>query len=240
MQYDFTLLAGEAKQYEVKGRFIKYKSGLGMIRVRMSKGGYVDLLPGQGVNHVDYENFIITDKSGAGNTGVVLAGDYAFQDDRITGTVDVVDGGKSRTLANTAFQGTTAGLSNAGEYPHAQLWNPVSSTKRLIVKQVFMSSTVQQQVALVFHNAALTSLTATAQSKLANAASSVAETRSQSSATLLGIGAGFVAPYLAASGNMVVTFTEPIILLPGWGLVLRGGVVASQINAAFEFIEELL
>jgi hypothetical protein len=240
MQYDFTLLAGESKQNEVKGKFIKYKSGLGMIRVRMSKGGYVDLLPGQGVNNVDYENFIITDKSGAANTGVVLAGNYDFRDDRITGTVDVVDGGKTRTLANIAFQGTTAGNSAAGEYPHAQLWNPPASTKRLIVKQVFMSSTQAQQVALVFYNVALAGFSANSQSKLANAAASITETRSMSSPTLLGIGAGFVAPYLAASGNMVVTFTEPIIVLPGWGLVLRGGLVASQINVAFEFIEELL
>ncbi|MCL6484930.1 MAG: hypothetical protein I4O49_12305, partial [Janthinobacterium lividum] len=103
MQYDFNLSPGGAQNLDVKGRFFKYRSGTGAIRVRASKGGYVDLLPGQGVRGFDFESLTVADRSGANNVGVLIVGDFDFQDDRIAGTVDVVDGGRTRTLAGIAF-----------------------------------------------------------------------------------------------------------------------------------------
>lgn len=91
MQYDFTLAAGAAQSFDVVGKFIKYQHGTGMIRVRMSMGEYVDLLPGQGVFSVDYTRFTVTDRSGANNVGALLAGDFDFRDSRISGAVEVND-----------------------------------------------------------------------------------------------------------------------------------------------------
>lgn len=92
MQYDFNLEANGSQFIDVKGRFFKYKNGTGKIRVRNSTGGYIDLLPGQGVNGLNYSSLSITDLTGAQNTGYLLAGDYEFSDSTVTissGTVAV-------------------------------------------------------------------------------------------------------------------------------------------------------
>lgn len=238
MQYDFSLLAGEARQYEVKGRFIKYKAGTGMIRVRMSKGGYVDLLPGQGVRDVDFENFIITDKSGAANSGVVLAGDYAFQDDRITGTVDVVDGGKARTVGNIACMGYGFCPALASNYAYIQLFNPAGSGRNVFVGQVsfYSSGTVVSGVAMGAYNVALTALVRNGVRKNLAAGSSLMEVRSKNDTVSL------IGTLMGAMDKMLKSqkLLEPIMIPPGFGLVIQNSTLAEDIGATFEYFEELL
>jgi hypothetical protein len=130
MQYDFTLNANGGGQVEATGEYVKYKSGLGAIRVKFSTGGYVDLTPGQGIRVQKRFNSInITDRSGNANQGVLVVGDVEFQDDTIVGVVSIVDGAKNSTLSKNCFLGNTACGALAGNYSMVNLINPVGNTK---------------------------------------------------------------------------------------------------------------
>jgi hypothetical protein len=140
MQYDFNLTPGGGMKIDVKGRFFKYRSGTGPIRVRASRGGYVDLMPGQGVNNHDFDSLIISDLSMAINAGIIIAGDFDFRDDRITGTVDVLDGGWDRVVSGRAFSGAVAITPSENHYSTISLFNPESSQSRVMLQQMIVSS----------------------------------------------------------------------------------------------------
>lgn len=237
MQYDFQLTPLGGQIINTKGRFFKYRVGTGLIRVKLTDGAVIDLLPGQGVSNRNFESIEITDKSGAANVGTILAGDFDFRDERITGTVEVVDGGKARTIAGQAFMGGTALVSNAAQKPYVQLINNTAN-KRVTVKAIVLSTTTSQQLGFCVYSTSLGTLAGAAPSKLAGGAAASAELRTQSDAAVLG-GAAFVAPYVTANVPFTFTFQEPLVLLPGQGLIVRGSVDNTYLGAHFEFTEEL-
>jgi hypothetical protein len=91
MQYDLNLLPNGSQRLEVSGRFFKYVSGAGKIRVTTSKGAVIDLIVGQGVWGEEFSSLVVQDRSGAANVGVLLAGNYDFRDDTvaINGAINV-------------------------------------------------------------------------------------------------------------------------------------------------------
>ena len=130
MQYDFSLTAGGAQSFDVVGKFIKYQYGTGLIRVRMSMGEYVDLMPGQGVFSVDYTRFTVTDRSGAGNNGALLAGDFVFRDSTITGSVEVKD------IIGAACQyKSVGGATVVGSDVAVPFVTPAQNTNGIIVRE---------------------------------------------------------------------------------------------------------
>jgi hypothetical protein len=239
MQYDFTLVAGGGQPIDVKGRFFKYKSGSGLIRVSTDKGGFVDLLPGQGIRNTEFSRLVVSDRTGSGGYGVLIAGDFDFQDDRISGTVDVVDGGKSRTLANMAFMGVPTIGALAGNYSHAQIWNPAGSGKNAILKRYTVSSSSACFILVKFHTAALASLIAKGKSKNAAGPVSVAEVRSSQDVVLL---ANQVIDqfFVSAGGSQTIALSEPIVIPPGYGVVFVPAMTAADIAAGLEWFEEPL
>lgn len=238
MQYDFSLAGGATQVMNIRGRFFKYKAGAGPIRVRASAGGYVDLLPGQGVWNVDYDSLTVQDKSGAANTGVLLAGDFDFHDDRITGTVDVVDGGRTRTFNNTAFCLGTGTNGAAGQYPYVSLWNPAGSGKNVIVEAIIASSGGAGGWSLSGINTDFVTGSQPGRSKKPGGAASSGYVKITSDPGILGI------PYftldLAAATPFVYLPKEPFLLTPGNGIAAHGTVLAGNFNCAFEWFEELI
>jgi hypothetical protein len=105
MQYDLTLNPNGAQRIEASGKFFKYATGLGKIRVTTSKGQSVDLMPGQGVFGEAFTSLTIQDKTGGTNIGTLLAGDFDFRDDTVTGTVQALDGTYKRTADGRTFMG---------------------------------------------------------------------------------------------------------------------------------------
>lgn len=222
---------------DVKGRFFKYRSGTGLIRVRASNGGYVDLLPGQGVWNLNYDSLNVQDRSGAQNAGVLIAGDFDFHDDRITGTVDVVDGGKARTIGAAAFSMACATGGTATLFPVAQIFNP-SANKRVIVEQVIFSTDVAAVQRVGIEPALVGGAGAKGISKLSGSSDSAAI---NSIGQIAGNPAGFkylATIYQGAGVPATYKFTEPVVLLPGYGMSVGGSVPNQNIIATFEFFEE--
>jgi len=240
MQYDFALAANGGQQIDVKGKFFKYISGIGRIRVRINKGGYVDLLPGQGVWNVDFETLNVSDRSGAVNAGTILAGDFDFHDDRITGTVDVVDGGKYRTKAQIAYSSSVRAGNVGAMFATVQLWNPPASGKNIVVEAIGVTSVLGGTIALLAaSNSALANLRATPGSKLkqAGVAASVAVTRYEQLAAQ-GIVTSDLQYAMGANSNVDKKLVEPIVITPGYGLNVSSETANVDIAASFEYYEE--
>lgn len=241
MQYDFAVGAGQSQGLDIAGSFFKYKSGTGVIRVRASAGGYVDLLPGQGVWGVSFTSLTVTDKSGAANAGVIVAGNFDFRDDRIVGTVDVVDGGYARTLAGKAFMGIATTAATAGLVSCTQLWNPAGNTKNLIVKRYALSSAVAGYVMAKTNQIQLGTLNNVGYAKKAGGADSAALLKNATAAAgTYDFGSKLDQYSLGANANISVILQEPIIVPPGWGLMFTALTLNTDITAALEWYEEAI
>lgn len=241
MQYDFNLVANAGMSIDVKGRFFKYKNGAGLIRVRTSKGGFVDLLPGQGVWNTDFTSLTISDRSGLPNAGVILAGDFDFHDDRITGDVSVIDNAKARTIANTAFALTIYTGPVAGQRPTTQLWNPAGSGKKVTISRAYVSSntagvlrigTADSIIGAVIPDIAAPKLTG------GNVGSSQA-----SSANMAGNPTNYKFlswTYVTANETFTFDCTEPVILMPGYGFYVQNPTAGTDVTMTLQYTEEAL
>lgn len=222
---------------DVKGRFFKYRSGTGLIRVRASNGGYVDLLPGQGVWNLNYDSLNVQDRSGVQNAGVLIAGDFDFHDDRITGTVDVVDGGYNRTAAGVAFMAAVGIGGAVGLFGEVQLWNPAGSGKNLIIESIMPAGVGPAQLNLIMTTAALPSMVSLPACKMAGKPSGVAQARTGSLAAasigpVIGI---FIVP---TTKTETMKLVEPVILIPGTGLNVSNLTENSNTFCNYEYFEQ--
>ena len=236
MQFDFNVGPNQSQHIDVVGTFVKYKGGAGTIRVRLNGGGYIDLLPGQGVNGVSFTSIDIQDRTGAQNVGTILAGIYDFRDDRITGTVDVVDGGKARTLANMAFVAGVGLVGQGGLYSTAQLWNPAGSGKNIVVEVFEMTSPEGGYIAWEFTSAPLATFVDNGRSKKPAGAPSASQTRRESKGAAVN---GSIGVFITAGNNLIQKrYIEPIVLPPGYGLNVGHTAANSGLTVYFEYFEE--
>jgi hypothetical protein len=237
MQFDFNVGANQSQHIDVVGTFLKYKAGTGTIRVRLNGGGYIDLMPGQGVNNVNFTSEDVQDRTGAQNTGTILAGIYDFRDDRISGTVDVVDGGKARTAQGIAFYAYVNAAKSAGNFAHSQLWNPVGSGKNLIVEKVMLTNgSVATLQSLRYGGVAMPTLGTPPVNKKLNGPASVAQCRSDLNAAQSG--AIMFNSYVSANLLLPLVPNEPIVVPPGNGIMAVGGEVGNDAPVTFEFYED--
>lgn len=247
MQYDFNLAPGGGQRVEAKGRFFKYLRGSGMLRITTSKGGYVDLVAGQGIYGVDFEYLMVQDKSGFQNTGVVLAGDYDFRDDAVSNTVRVVDNSKDLTAMAQAFM---AGAYTGGgaTWNCVSLLNPAASQKNTIIKKVaWVGAALGGRVRLYivpsgYVQGGQQTAAKSARNKLSGAANSVSLIAGDAvGANPAGAWGEPLFDWAAADGGQPYPykFEEPVILKPGAAAILY---FASGINGNgygdFEFSEE--
>ncbi|OFJ47583.1 hypothetical protein BA896_023275 [Janthinobacterium lividum] len=237
MQYDFNLPPGGALNLDVKGRFFKYRSGNGPIRVRASKGGYVDLMPGQGVWSLDYDSLTVQDRSGANNAGVLIAGDFDFHDDRIAGTVDVVDGGKNRTIAGQEFSMAQNSGAIPGQCASLQLWN-AGTTKNIIISQIIFTSSVAGVQRIGWNTALIASAGAAGVSKKAGGSVSIGVSAGVG-LVALPVGFSYLGQVNTAAGiPYTYKLTTPVIIPPGFGMVVQGAQVNTDLNCIFEYGED--
>lgn len=151
----------------------------------------------------------------------------------IAGTVSVIDGGKARTLANQVFGfRNSIGAGGAGVYNYAQLWNPVASGKRLVIKQMMISGVPGT---VLIGNAIIGGAGGALNSKLSGgAAPSAAGYFVQTAGALAG-----VTQQIDGIPNGVPNVEqEPIVILPGYGLIVAGDVANTACTFTIHFIEE--
>lgn len=234
--YDFTLGPGGMQQLPVVGDFFKVINALGAIHVNVDTGASLDLMPGQGLREFSFNTLTITDKSGAANAGKILVGFSSMIDDRVTGEVAVIDGGKARTLSGSAFFGSSGVNAVSGTYAHVQLENPAASGKRVVLEQVVLSIATDSMVSMRSGYAALASSSGGAASKLIGGAASAAVRRQENIAAM--IGTPLTHFLIGASRPLPVKFAEPIVIAPGGFVTLASQTLNTNLFAAWEFFEE--
>jgi hypothetical protein len=159
---------------------------------------------------------------------------------RIFGEVSVIDGGRSRTLANAAFSSAAGVSAAAGQFACAQLLNPAASGRRLILTQLILGiAGAASNIQVGQHDAALATLVGAPLSKNLGGAVSVAQLRVESAVAL-----PLVAPFLSdqyaqqATTAPPIVFREPIVLAEGVGILVQSNLAANAVIATFEFTEE--
>lgn len=198
------------------------------------------ILAGQGVESSPFQRLVLTDNTGAVNRGTILVADNKFVDDRITGSVEVVDGGKNRTISNQTFMGFCHGAPVAGSYSHMQLFNPIDSGKNVIVKSIFISSPTNGYFSLQRLNTQLTTLLTTggAPKKIGGSVGKT-EQRFQTDATVLGTAMQLLT-YIAAYIPFQMKFEEPMVIPPGQSLMTVTGTTNQELPTMFEYYEEAI
>lgn len=232
--YDFTIQPNGSFTLLVEGSFYRIQESTGALEVRRDGGsGIGPIYSGQGEREEEFKRLTLVDKTGAINKGFIVISDGSFVDDRVTGSVEVIDGGKSRTLVDLsmmAYGSSTAGANIA----HVQLWNPVGSTRNLVVGQVVTAAAAGSIPNVQFNNAPLTNLLVNGpKSKKSGIVNSVAEVRTQSNPAYLGLG---ILTLLVP--NKEFRFNEPIVVLPGRGLIITQNTAAQDVAVSFEFYED--
>lgn len=250
MQYDFTLTANGGQRLEVAGRFFKYKSGSGAIRITTDKGGSIDLLPGQGVYGVDFTSLAVADRSGQPNVGIVLAGLYDFRDEQIPGTVKTINDGKMFTMANAAFIGTSEFVNGAtsGAVQGIALTNPAGSGKNAVLKALAWNLTYGQDIWVIAGtNINAASVATKAKSKLIGGVNSVCgygQEQYNTGATMTNLIATGGVMFYTKCPNAVLQqleLREPIVIPPGKAIFLFFSKIADGTGqASMEWTEEAI
>ena len=242
--YDFNLTAGGSQYLPVVGSYFRIISATGDVSVQQDNGATGGpFQPGRGLKNQNFQALTIFDKSGAANKGVIMVAGADFVDDRITGEVSVIDGGKSRTLSGVAYTfGFSAGA-HVGGPPFAILYNPAGSGKNLIVKTCSFSANTAGTYTLDWRNTNTEGTDAPSSlipKNFGQPASSAKAYLSNGAAA----GAGDwpvsqVAAVLAANQVNNVIFQEPHVVRPGFGLRIRGYNNNVQLLGQMEYIEDL-
>lgn len=237
--YQFSIPAGGSFPLLVIGDYCKILTCSGALTLTGDTFGTIGpILAGQGVEDSPFQRLVLTDNTGAVNNGTILIADNKFIDDRITGEVSIIDGGKSRTLSNTAGFVLLAQAAAVGQYSHAQIWNPVGSGKNCYIENLILSSpTAAGTISLRSSILPLTTLAGSCSSKLITSVIPLIESRTEFNAGVLG--SGLVSEYV--SGVSIQTYhelREPICLQPGIGLIVSGNIVNYGITAMLEFFIE--
>jgi hypothetical protein len=172
-------------------------------------------------------------------TGLIIMGEGEFQDNRISGSVEVIDGGKNRTRAGLAFWSAAYISTAAGQYPTVQLWNPLGSGRVLVIEQIIVSAAVSGSIRAGLLNAAIGASALQATNKLTGGPASYSDVRTadlpnKPYQTMFDF-------FIQAGVPQVIRLSEPLILTPGNGFCIHAGAAAGQaINNNIEFYEEPL
>jgi hypothetical protein len=249
--YDIGIEPGGVHTINVQAEYIYFRTGTAgggdtTVVFQPNAGGEsVYLQPGQAYKmpaamRGKNVTWVLRNLKGEGRiAGVILMGEGEFQDNRVSGSVEVIDGGKARTMANTAFMMMAFSAANPAAYSMAQLWNPIASGKNLIVEQLVCSSsgTAASGIFARFNSA-----------PLAGGSSKAGTSKKAFGAPAIGMAQSFqVTPIPATTSdnfltldknNKAIKFSEPLCLPPGTGLFLFNLTVNEDLTATFEWFEE--
>jgi hypothetical protein len=232
--YDFTIPANGSFQLNVEGEYVRIMSSTGTVELVTDTYRIGPIAAGQGQANTPFKRLTINDKSGATNVGTLLISSSDFVDQRISGEVSVIDGGKSRSLTGGAITGHMYLNAVAGLFSTCQIWNPAGSGKNIIIGQMIGSIPGGFSLQIKGANTPLPiPIIQSNGSKKIGGAVGVAIVQAQNLAVSV------VNPAIFAIANgIVVRLTEPFILSPGTGLNFGSPVVNNDAGVDLEYFEE--
>ncbi|WP_322005229.1 hypothetical protein [Paraburkholderia tropica] len=249
-KYDFKALAsGAAFVVHSPGRYFKYLTGSAggndasiTITPGGKPGSRITLYPGQAMtlpnDKGDPDSWTLVNALGQADiSGTVIVGDGRVDDNTLQGVVQVVDGGKARTLAGSAFMGAVQSTGAAGHTGDCQLWNPAGSGIRAVVEQIMLQSGTTGACGIGTTLAAYATVNGGAAAKKIGGGTSVCQLNNQTNGAV-GASQQFTVVGVTAGQTTVIKLNEPIVIPPGFGLSMWSPGLATSLWATFEFFEE--
>lgn len=247
-QYDFTVAANQTIRKPAPGTYLRYYKGWAggadpSILVKNDTSGVQAILkPGQAIRLADGEKpaveWMISNFANAATiTGYLAIGDGQLDDSTVTGEVSIVDGGKSRTLAGTAYSGYLGCAAVAAQYPHVQLRNPAGSGKNVFVESFLVSTSVAALITAGTYATQLANAITAATAKKYGGPAAAALSFYENNAVYIP-GSILLGQQLGATQSLTINFREPVQLPPGSGFVIGAQTQNSALTASVEFFEE--
>lgn len=251
---DFSIEPGAVREIHCQGSYVYFYGGSAggadaTIGVKMDAiGERVLLMPGQAFRMEpgkQAQRWIISNHAGQATiAGRLVIGSGKIDDNRVTGSVEVIDGGKNRTLAGQSFFASGNVAANAGTNSGILIFNPAGSIKNLLLKagSVSMGAASSYGLAWCTTFAGAVDETATGIVPKKWGAMSVAKLYAFKTTSAAGLAAGGFSSMdtgtLSNNTQSRFLFQEPVVLEPGYGALLFGGVVNVSLVGTFEFTED--
>lgn len=164
---------------------------------------------------------------------------------RLPGVVLVMDAGAYTTRGGGAFTGTLNTTGNAGQFGGLQVYNPITSGKRVVIERVEASAAagVSWAAGMTSYGAQWGNAQGGLHNKLSGAAESTAywlqktDHATDPASTIVQLMASAV---MGAAGEYRIQPMRPYIVMPGYGFVLVCRTAAAAIKADFDLYEEVL
>lgn len=234
------LAANQAWPLKISGSEFRIIDAMWPVTVRYFNGNRIvgqasNVLPGDYLRGMEFDAVEIINGPMIQNVTVVIASGGAGSD-RITGSVEVIDGGKAMTLNNRTFVQSTSAGPVLGEYSMVQLFNPAGSGKNLFLSAMSISCDQQAAMNLRSYDVQLPTFYGNAKAKKMGGNTSAAEIRTGTNVAALGT--LIVGDYVQAYSRVLFDIDEPIMLPPGTGVYMMSSQKNSTIYGTFEFLEE--
>lgn len=249
--FDFNIGPGKVRTIDVVGDYVYYLDGSAggadsTLRLRNSTGADSILLrPGQAyrLGSGQHTRWVIENEKGQGViVGRLLMGDGQFFDNRISGTVEVIDGERERTRAGMMFSAFPyCEIPTAGKIPIVQIWNPPNSGKNLNVGFVNFSTSAAAYMTVMGTNLILPNLSSPGQggNKLVGGPAPAAQLRwAVVDDPALGNRGFLWGGRVQESSVNSWTPRGTVVVPPGFGLGVYVGSLGAALYSTFEWFEE--
>lgn len=206
-----------------------------------TKEGQAYLAPGDDLTRKDPPNDwrITANTPGTGISGKLTIGDGKSVAASVAGVVQVVDGGKARTLSGASYWGFGGVAGVGGQYAGVELYNPAGSGKNLLVAQVELASGIAQYFYLWNAAAQMAGAAGTVGNKKLGGPASVGVTRTTNAAAASGA-ASFGQFAIQAMSTCTLKFSDPLVIPPGYSVRVWSAALAADMVANFEYAEEAI
>lgn len=245
--YDITIAPNTTRQLDAPGSYFYYYAGSAgggdsTITMRgISSGLRIILKPGQAFRlpkGSTETSWILTNYANTTTIiGSVIVGDGDITDNRVTGSVEVVDGAKTRTITGSAgLMSAATPAPGAGNYIQQGVWNPAGSGKRVIVNKLIFSSATQQTVFIARISAAATLSGVATMLFDGSAFGGVTKVSQYTGPTVTGQVISGIG--VQANQSFTIDLNEPIVIKPGYGLTCQTGSANTDLVTTIPFFEE--
>lgn len=155
----------------------------------------------------------------------------------ISGDVNVIDNGKTRTLNNLAFIDRSSVFPGAALYPQVQLWNP-GPTHNVYIESIIIAVNTSQNVLLKVVGGSITTSLGSVTSKKGGGGTLPNLSLRTDSSVAAPSGSHQISAAISAASSVIIPLREPLLLPPGFGLLGHGDAANSLLTVTYEgFVE---
>ncbi|WP_290904448.1 hypothetical protein [Aquabacterium sp.] len=239
--------SGTGRQIDAQGVFFRYEAGSdgsGVTSIRVLADGAIlgTFEPGDTIDLPTPAKRWEVYPTSNGCIGSVRIGNARVTSNKLQGIVQIVDGGKTRTVANQAFSSSMATQGSAGNCGVVALYNPAGSGRRAICSSFMTSCNVNSGYVIAkLKTGIFVSSTGTrfGISRKVGGAAGVCAAGGMSEQVVQTGQPEEVIVYAATTTPLIVRMDEPFILEPGSFLSVQGPA-NSSISSSFHWYEEQL